>query len=161
MVTDWEYFGDVDIEQGGYYYRHDLNSNGFPYYTDVIRVTDLDGATGADGLTLIEQLSTFGFDNKSRVASALSCCGWDVSFLRGKGKETILAILVDAFLSYGYYDPAGDMYHPDYWIVVNDSYGALSDKRGWDGWTPNRDETVKLHHEYNGDLEAYITGELL
>lgn len=162
MLTNWEYVGDVNLEYGGYFYRHDLNDLGFPDYTDVIRVTDLDSATGANGLTMVEFLTTFDHGNKERVKSALSCIGYDIADLRKMGKESIIALITDAFLAYGYYDPWDDYYtRPHTIILVNDDYGRYSSKRNWDGWKVSKDFTVTLHKEYNGDLRAYIEGEWL
>ena len=157
METEWKYSGDISLEYGGYYYRHDVNNNGFTYYTDVIRITDLDFGAGADGLTMIENINTFGFDDKPRVKSCLDCIGMNPSDLRRMGKENILAVLTDAFLSYGYYDPTEDDIRPSSWIVVNDNYSVCSDKRGWDGWKINRDETVKVCTKFmESEVEQYI-----
>lgn len=161
METDWKYIGDVNLEYGGYYYRYDLNSNNFPYYAEIVRIIDLDSACGANGLTLIEKLTTFDFENKERVKECLSVIGLNPQDLRGKGKETIIDIILDSFLAYGYYDPNEDYVNPSNWVIVNDNYGACDDKSHWDGWKPDKEETVKLHKQYNGDLKAYIESEVL
>jgi hypothetical protein len=162
MLTDWKYVGDVDLEYGGYFYRHDLNALGFPDYTDVIRVTDLDSATGANGLTLVEFLSTFDFSDKKKVKSALSCLGYTPADLRKMGKNTILEMITEAYLSYGYYDPWDEYYtRPNHFILVNSDYNRYSSMSTWEGWQPHKEFTVTLHKQYNGDLKEYIEGEWL
>ena len=162
--TDWEYNGDVNLDYGGMFFRHCMY-NGFPEYTEAIRVTDLESATGAEGLTLVEFITTFDHANKDRIKSALSFMGMKIADLRKMGKETILALISEAYFSYGYYDPDHD-YHgrPEHFLLVNSNYGWGSDKGRWGGWKPckyGKGETVTLHKQYNGDLEAYIRGEWL
>lgn len=159
METEWKYFGDVNLKYGGYFYRYDVNDKGFPYYTDIIRVTDLDSACGADGLVMIEKLTTFNYGNKARVKSALSCIGFDLADLRGRGKSTILDIITDAFLAYGYYDPAGDYRRGDITVLVTADY--TGNKKSWDGWGKylDKDLTVSLAHDFGGDLRGFVMGE--
>lgn len=163
MYTEWQWIGDANIECGGKFIRHDVSDLGFPYYSEVIEVIDLESATGADGLVALNFMSTFGYEDKSKVDNALSCCwGGDRSHLRKMGKSCILDLLADAFTSYGYCDPWDDYYRrPSYIVLVSDNYGPHSDRGSWDGWQPDKDETVTLHKQYGGDLEAYIKGEWL
>lgn len=160
MYTDWQWIGDVNIENGGKFIRHDVNDHGFPYFSEIIEVIDLESATGAEGLTALNFMSTFDYEDKHKVDNALSCWGEDQGYLRKRGKSEILNILADAFSSYGYADPWEEYYlRPSYIVLVNDNYGRYSDRGSWDGWNPDKDETVKLHKQYGGDLEAYIKGE--
>lgn len=159
MLTNWEYIGDVNIEYGGYFVRHDLDGNGRYQYSDVIEVIDLESATGADGLTAVNFMSTFDF-TKKKVQNVMSYTGAE-SF-RGMGKINILNQLAINFCAYGYSDPWEDCYRrPSFLILVDKSYGPFSDKRSWDSWQPSKDETVIFHKKYDGDLEAYLWGEWL
>ncbi len=160
MLTNWEYIGDVNLEYGGCFVRHDLNENGFPYYSEVIEIIDLDSATGANGLTAINFMTTFGYEDKKKVDNVMSYCGIDN--YRKMGKMNILNMMAVDFCSYGYSDPWDDYFRrPSYLVLVNKEFNRFSSKSKWDGWKPNKDETVKLHHEYGGDLEAYLKGEWL
>lgn len=161
MNTEWKYIGDINLEYGGYYYRYDVNDKGFPYYAEIVRITDLDSATGANGLTLIEKLTTFDYSNKKKIKDSLSCIGLTTNDFKGHKPSDILDTITDAFLSYGYYDPLEDYITPSQIIIVNDDYDAYSNKSSWDGWKPDIDETVKLHHIYNGNLKDYIESEYL
>lgn len=155
---EWVYIGDVNLEYGGTFFRFD------PYYVEAVRVTDLDGACGAHGLTLIEKLTVFGMDDKDKICQALECCGTSISDLRGKGKAAIMIELAYCLMSYGFYDLDGGYYNyqkPSHWVIVNSDYGPLSNKRNWESWKPNKEETVLLHHKYGGDLEQYINDEVL
>ena len=162
--TDWKYNGDRNLEYGGYFYRHYM-LNGFPQYSEIVNVTNLESATGAGGLTLIEFLTTFNHGDKKRVKSALSCIDISIADLRKLGKEVIINLITEAYLAEGYYDPDSDYFvRPDRFVVVNSNYGYASDKRKWDGWRPDKfgkEATVTLHKQYGGDLEAYIRGEWL
>jgi len=157
-LKEWNYVGDVNLEYGGRYFRFDND------YCEVCEVTDLGGACGADGLSLSERKVTSGFDDKKRVQQALDCIGVPISWLRGKGKPAILLAIADGLFSYGYYDPLDSWCNyrmPAHWVIVNSDYGPLSDKRNWEAWKPDREQTVILHHKYDGDLEAYLEGEVL
>lgn len=160
METEWKFTGDVNLKYGGYYHRYDMDYKGFPYYAEIVRITDLD-FVGANGLTLIEKLTTFDYSNKQRIQSALSCLGLTTNDFKGKSPSDILDIITEAYLSYGYYNPLEDYITPSQIIVVNDNYNAYSNKLSWDGWEPDIEETVKLHHVYNGNLRDYIESEYL
>lgn len=158
MYTEWQWIGDVNIENGGKFIRHDVNDHGFPYFSEIIEVIDLESATGADGLTALNFMCTFDYENKEKVKRALDFYG--LGEIRGMGKDSILLYLAESFADYGCADPWEEYYRrPSYIVLINDSYGRYSDRGSWDGWTPDKDETVKLHKQYGGDLEAYIKGE--
>lgn len=162
--TDWEYNGDIGLSYGGVFFRHYMR-NGFPDYTSAIRVTDLESATGAEGLTLVEFITTFNHGNKEWIESALGCIGYKIADLRKMGKKAIIDLITEAYLAYGYYDPDYEYYRrPNHFVLVNGNYGPGSDKARWDGWEPcefGKGETVALHKRYNGDLEAYIKDQWL
>jgi hypothetical protein len=58
--TEWTYSGDVSISYGGLFIRDER------HYFDVVEVSDLASACGADGLTLIESGDT-GTDGRKRT----------------------------------------------------------------------------------------------
>lgn len=154
MTGKWVYQGDVNLEHGGTFFKVDDSDQRYGYM-DAVRVIDLIGLDGADGLTMIERVTIYGFDNPAMIRDGMRVCGWDRDrWYRGKGKETVILAVADGLLNYGCYDPVSDYGGPHSWIVVNDNY--YGNKRSWDGWKPDREETVRLHHEYNGDLRAYV-----
>ena len=159
MTSNWQYTGDVNVSYGGLFVN--LDGSQEHDYLDGIEVVDLESAAGADGLILIDFKTLLFFRDKKKIKEALACCGRSVSDLRGRGKENVLMALACAKDSCGHFDPWSD-YHrrPDYFCLVYD-YGPFSDKSTWDGWTVDKDETVKLHKEYGGDLDKYLEGEWL
>ena len=80
----WKYYGDVNIKQGGYYWRNDGHSS--EDYVLIVDVTPATDAGGADNAFLIESGSLYMpiSDDGKRVdvdaaKSALSCVGDRVS----------------------------------------------------------------------------------
>jgi hypothetical protein len=95
----WFYSGDVNIENGGYFY----NLDNWPYYVDARRVVPCSDAGGPDNLFWIEEL-TVNVDEKmgdTRVKNAFSACGWLDEKLNAR---ELRHRIVSAFVSYGYYD---------------------------------------------------------
>ena len=159
MPSNWKYTGGVDVSYGGLFVN--LDGSQEHDYLDGIEVVDLESATGADGLILIDFRTLLFFQDKKKIKEALAFCGRSLSDLRGNGKESILMELASSLNAYGHYDPWSDYYRrPVHFCLVYD-YGPSSDKNTWDGWTVDKGETVKLHKEYGGNLGEYLEGEWL
>jgi len=160
QYLEWEYSGDINPQFGGIWTRPVLEGDGMPLYVDMVIVEDLDSGCGADGLNLIGRVDMLCDEiTRDRVRRALDCWGMTPADLRGRGKDTILRILAEAFYSYGY----ARLDDPNAWYIVITDWGPGSDKRTWQGWREDidRSETVRLHKIYNGDLKAYVESELL
>ena len=121
-MSNWQYFGDVDICYGGNY--ADIDPQEFKWgYCNVVRVTDLDSACGFTGAVLIEKI-TVNIDSK-RIKQALPCVGLTVKDLQGiKGQSAKLWALVDAVMSYGCFDT-------DESEVIQTQEGAPMTDDGW------------------------------
>ena len=138
-----QYVGDVNIEYGGMFIDTSDVEHG---YAEVLRVTDLDSACGAEGLVMIERLTVI-LDNKDINVKALDSCGM-------LGESVGWLGLIESVVFYGYYDCVEDFTGPHRWIVVTSDY--TGNKQSWDGWKPDRDMTVRLHKRFNGDLRALV-----
>ena len=138
----WTYFGDVNLEYGGYYWKCDDVSWD---YADVIRITDLDSGCGFDGGVLVERLSAF-IDPGERMDDALACIGYD----EGEYGPADLGTRIDAALAYGLYDPAGDQYTPD-----NEILQTMEDEpMGGEGWKATKRVLCE-------NLAGYVRSEYL
>ena len=160
MSNEWVYIGDIDPYRGGKWIKvHSKYKRDF--WADLVEVTDLESATGADGLIMIEYKTVYGFTEKDKVRSALSSCGMKLADLRSKGKDTILLFLADALSNYGYTDPANRWPKHHIEVLVTQSYDG--DRASWNGWEHNLsvENSVKLHKVYNDDLDAYVNAEWL
>jgi hypothetical protein len=144
-TADYRYYvGDVNLEYGGFF----VNLDNWRYcYADVLRVTDLDSGCGFTGAVLVERLTVFGWDDREKVKNALRCCGWDR--IPGTAAESRKLALVDALLSYGYYDP--DSYSPR--LVIQTDSDADYAPMTFDGWTAE----VRLSEAE--DLLEYLESE--
>ena len=154
MPGQWEYMGDVNLEYGGLFVK--LPEDGDDWI-EVCEVVDLDSATGADGLVLIERKTVYGIFDKDKIESTLQCCGETVKSFRGMSKTAIMIELAYTFNSYGYVDQDDGWANyrmPSYLCIVGQDYGG--NKQSWDGWKVDREETVRLHKQYNGELKAYV-----
>jgi hypothetical protein len=160
LPEHWEYIGDINLEYGGTFFKVDDDNTRYGYM-DAVRVTDLESATGADGLYLIEAITVIGFNEKDKVQNGLGVCGWlDDEHWRGKGKKTVLLAVADGLMSYGYYDPQNRFpYHHTAVVVHRDSY--FGNKASWDGWEVDKQESVSLHKDYTDDLFDYVVSEWL
>lgn len=154
MNTEWKYQGDINLKYGGMYYRFDMDYKDFPYYAEVVRITDLESACGADGLVLIERLDVCRFNDKKAVHDSLSCIGLTTKDLIGMDRMEILSILLEAFIAYGHYD------YDDNPIIVVHDYSVFSTKHSWDGWKPDKEQTQVLHRQHNNNLREYVVAML-
>ena len=96
----WHYQGDVNPENGGFWYR--LDNWGFDY-ADYVRITPCNDAGGPDNQFWIETGSIHSMDKPERVAQALAACGFPDQY------ETATKIqkrhmLACALLEYGFAD---------------------------------------------------------
>ena len=101
-MSNWQYFGDLNIEYGGTF--AEIDPQHFKWgYCNVVRVTDLDSATGYRGGVLIEKV-TVNIDAK-RIKQALPTVGLTIRDLQKmKGQASKLYAMVDALLTYAYFD---------------------------------------------------------
>ena len=138
-MSNWQYFGDVDVCYGGAF--ADIDPREFKWgYCNVVRVTDLDSATGFVGAVLIEKV-TVHLDSR-RIKQALPCVGLTVKDLQAiKGQTAKLWAMVDAVLSYGCFDT------DDSEVVQTQEGAPMSD----DGW---RAEKFIRPQDLRGYIEA-------
>lgn len=132
MKQNWKYQGDINLHYGGFFAN--LDKSDLKYgYCDVVRITDLDSGCGYETAVLVEHLTVLWLDDVNKIKNALSCCGW-ISDLPKKNTNAYWMMLIDAFLFYGYYDPADswDNYRSSYCEVIQqEKTGSMS----YDGWT--------------------------
>jgi len=144
VFDKWVYSGDVDLTYGGKYIK--VYPEG---YADIVEVTNLADAAGADGLLLIEYKTVCDIFDYKQVAEALKSWGWTWEDLFRYPLPTRYSIVADVLDSYGY----SDVYK--YTIVVHrDCY--MGDKSTWDGWQVDRQETIRLAKAYGSDLRQYV-----
>ena len=88
-MNKWRYVGDVDIMNGGYFWREDGQED----YVLCVRVTACADAGGPSNMAWVETGSVYlGTIDQRR--GALDCIGWP------KDEEPTRAALVDAVLAY-------------------------------------------------------------
>lgn len=85
MSKRWHYFGDIDLTEGGFFWRED----GADDYVLVVDVIPFSNAGGPSNLFHIEAGSIFlPVNDPDRLAPALACCGWsadDALTITGNG----------------------------------------------------------------------------
>jgi hypothetical protein len=122
-----EVWADVDLAYGGIFIRDER-------YFDVIRITDLASACGADGQVLVEALTTAFPIDKHQLASVLSSQGYDS--LTHIDKEYRRVVLASAMVEYGLYDPQG--YGQSYFVAILDRSDYNDAREKWEvnvkGW---------------------------
>ena len=148
ITGDYVYFGDVDLKYGGVYIKVDDKHAPF------IRVNDLESATGANGLILIE-IGAIPFYRK-QFHNALSSSDGMYYIKQANKPSDRLALVYETLLTYGYYDLIGDYYTHSGSIVVCHAPSYNGWKDTWDGWKPDRDFTVSLAKDYDHDLRAFV-----
>ena len=134
-TDQFNYCGDVNLEHGGMFF--DLTN--WPEYVDVVRVTDIDSGCGFTGAVMIEHNTTFWFDQKDKVHTALQSIGMDLAEFRKMPLKAKKMCLCDAFIMYGYSDPddSWDGYRTHYCTIIQmDEDEPLT----FDGWTAERFE---------------------
>ncbi len=149
--TQWDYCGDVSLEQGGAFIDLTTWDDG---YCSAVRVTDLDGGCGFTGAVLIEHVVINGTKDHDRIKAALQCVGglsarnWHRTGRRETIKHNLRHAIADALMCYGFYDPDDcwdgyASYHSE--IVQLDPDGPMK----FDGWKADK----RLH---NTNLRAYV-----
>ena len=127
-----EVMADVNLEYGGVFMRdHD--------WFDVIRITGLDSACGADGQILVEALTT-SFDyvrGKAQWQSILSFSDAKRYLTQSHiSKADKRLLLAEAIVSYGIYDPAS--YSQSYFVAILDRKAHKDAREPWEanvkGW---------------------------
>ncbi len=132
--------GDISAEHGTNW----INLDDYDWgngYVDVIRT----GEWPEEGHTLVEHITVL--IDGPKIRDALKCCGYDSGTFRDYTREQKRAIITEALMAYGHYDPANDF--PDHHCEVlhTDSFYPRSE---------NADKSV--HAE---DLEGYVNAKWL
>jgi len=96
----FKYFGDIDIQNGGYFFN---TSNARYGYVDAYRVTPCSDAGGPDNEFWVEALTVTLPDDAAGIKRVLDGSGWLPDDLP-KAKAARLAMLTDACIAYGEYD---------------------------------------------------------
>lgn len=94
----WFYHGDINPENGGFWYRLDNWQYG---YADFVRITPCSDAGGPDNQFWIESGSVYGLDDEKRIKQAMNSCGWIPDEITGAARKHAI---VQAMLGYGYND---------------------------------------------------------
>lgn len=146
------YIGDINLKYGGFF--ADLD-NWCWVYADVLRVTDLDSGCGFRGAVMVERLTALGWDSKYKVKQALSYYGYDKIPSAINDANSRKMLIIDAMLSYGYYDPneAWDNYRRGYTLIIQTDSDEDYAPMEYDGWRAD----VRL--EENQDLLEYLESE--
>jgi len=140
----WLYSGDVDLMCGGKYIK--VYPEG---YANIVEVTNLSSAAGADGLIQIEYKTVCDIFDYSCVAEALASWGWTWEDLSHYPLPTRYSIVANILNSYG----CSDVYKNTI-VVHRDCY--MGDKFSWDGWRIDKRETIRLAKEFGHDLRQYV-----
>lgn len=106
-----EMWSDMNLTYGGMWVRPEERSHDqVPNYYDVIEITDLDSACGADGQVLVTSRSTsFDYAHKGELKSAVASHGGEETIKRVAREDKAGArLLLAAWLAeYGIADPNG------------------------------------------------------
>jgi hypothetical protein len=108
------YQGDVNLEHGGVFFKLDRKDWDEYGYASAVRVTPCSDAGAQDNAFWIEEL-TINKPEGECLKEALKCCGWHLgegdvisadhsSFGADPGTDTYRLIIMEACVSYGYYD---------------------------------------------------------
>ena len=146
-MARWFYTGDVNIENGGYFYRLDGFENG---YSDVVRVTPCSDGGGPSHMWWIEALTVNGIDDVTRIKDGLNCIGADLDdYTKAQQRH----VIVDALLAYGYSDPA------NCWPQSSSETVEIGKQCQFDSPSELVVPTVKLRG--GSSLERYVRREFL
>lgn len=127
-MNDWQYRGDVDLTNGGYFWNDD---NPGADYCEIVEVIPASVMGGPDNLYLIAKGSVYM--PEGRKAMVAETCGWEVE-TRGDW--------IDAFMGYFGIDAdsrewfaigaVDDTYHPGFDLPDEITYlGRKTDLRGF------------------------------
>jgi len=135
-MAKWNYNGDMNLENGGYFWRM---NNPDDDYADIVDVVSESEMGGPDNIFLIE-VGTVYFNPKTRK-SALDCCGY-------ADDETLTtSLLIDAYKAYGGVEG-------DYSVVIQ--IGKDDPHRPRDSNFPDIEQI-----QGNWKLENYVKREFL
>jgi hypothetical protein len=147
MRKVWKYSGDVNIRQGGYFF----NTEGLKYnYVDAVRVTACADAGGPDNLFWVETLVINMPEDEAGLKEVISCCGWIPDDLPKRGAVRT-AMIVDACIAYGKYDPA--IYNASIMVRIGRKEEARSE------WDDSQEADVILRA--NASLRNYVRNEVV
>lgn len=90
----WKYFGDIDERCGGMWVRPTDDG-----CADVIRITPCADAGGPENLYWVEILTVYGLDEEDKRRDVENSVGWNM-------ENASTHKWAEAFVIYGYYDPA-------------------------------------------------------
>ena len=95
-MSKWNYIGDVNVENGGYWWRQERPDDDFVEAVEVVPESDMGGP---DNVFMIFMGSIY-LGNEDTLKRAAACCGLE-------GKTLTLAEKVDAVKSYAGMDVDG------------------------------------------------------
>lgn len=105
-----ELWADVNLEYGGMFIREGDKLGDVAEYYDVITITDLASACGADGQIMVESRNTsYSYARGNALKSAVNCCG-GVESLKATAridKRAARLMLAGWLVEYGISDPNG------------------------------------------------------
>lgn len=136
----WKYSGDVDLRQGGFFWREDDAED----YVLAVRVTPCSDADGPDNVFHIEDGSIYMPTDPARRKCALYCIGGDLA-------TATRDEIVYAFMAYGGLDGRSQRV-----VRIGPPDPFWNDRRGG-GWNPAPDEILRG----NCSLERYVRSEYL
>ena len=126
---------DVSLQYGGMFIRDEQD------YFDVIKITDLASACGADGQVMVEALVTsFDYLNKGELKSMLDFSDCKRVLTRKDiGKADKRLLLAAEMISYGIYDLATSYHGPQTpFVAILDRAGHRDSREKWEvnvrGW---------------------------
>jgi len=133
-MTRYQYNGDVDVENGGYWASTGPEERRYGY-SSVVRVTPCADAGGPDNMFWVETL-TVNIPDDKRLAMAFDFCGYKEDWLKGLTPFQRFCRAVDACLSVGHYEPddTGRPWSQLVQIGADDSFYRPSH----DTWTADR-----------------------
>ncbi len=102
------------------------------YYYSAVRTTDLDSASGAEGLVLVELRTIIPPRDRTEYRSILSPFGKSFREMLELPRRERRIELAYLCLEYGQSDPYNQLYEPSEFVIVVD---PEADRRTWDGWT--------------------------
>lgn len=158
MSHRWHYVGDINLENGGYFWREDDADD----YVCVVDVTPCNDAGGPGNLFHVETGSVFlPVNDRESLSDAVDCFGWkltgkgDIVMNDGenvrKGCARWRAIVVDACKTY--HGMERDTFGGCTVVQIGKDEGPFVSN----GWSPNPDVILRG----NAKLENYVRREFL
>lgn len=103
-MARWVYQGDVNLEQGGVFFRIEPKEFDNHHYCDAVRVTPCSDAGGPDNVWWVEALTIVIPDDQKRLAGILDTCGYTLDGLKEMKPSARRQMIADACIVYGSYD---------------------------------------------------------